>query len=125
MVKINGLNNLQASGGPDKSENNAQSASRFDSNAQVSSPKDGSAARMKIQLTQTSSSAGVDNQDHTIELEVATLGNIRITSEQLKGFEARVAEGLKRQEKQIMSAVNIFGADNLLLKDAIYSALAA
>lgn len=125
MVNINGLNGLGALGGPDKSENKAQSASRFDPNAQVSSPNDGSAARMKIQLTQTSSNAGVDNQDHPIELEVATVGNIKITSEQLKGFKDRVAEGLKRQENSIHLAVQTFGANNPVLENAIYSALAA
>jgi len=125
MVNINGLNGFGALGGPDKSENKAQSASRFDSNAQVSSPKDGSVAKVRLQLGQTSSSAGVDNPDHPIELEVATVGNITITRDQLEAFKNRVAQGLKRQEEQIMSAVNIFGADNLLLKDAIYSALAA
>jgi len=125
MVNINGLKDFGALGGPDKSENKAKSASRFDPNAQVSSTNDGSAARIKMQLSQTSSSAGVDNPDHPIELEVATLGNIAITSEQLEGFKNRVAQGLKCQEDSIRLAVQTFGANNPVLQEAIYSALAA
>lgn len=125
MVNINGLNGFGTLGGPDKSENKAQSASKYDPNAQVSSPNDGSVAKVRLQLGQTSSSAGVDNQGHPIELEVATVGNITITSEQLKGFEARVAKGLKRQEDSIRLAVETFGANNQVLQEAIYSALAA
>jgi hypothetical protein len=118
MVNINGLNGFEALGGPDKPENKAKSPSRFNPDAQVSSAKDGLVAKVRLRLDQT-------NQDHTIELEVAAVGNISITTEQLESFKARVAEGLQKQETQIQLAVETFGAKNLVLREAIYSALAA
>jgi hypothetical protein len=125
MSEVNGLNNLKASGGPDKLNINAlaESPSRFDPSAQVNPAKDGIAARVRLQSDQANPNR--TNPDHPIELEVATLGSIRITRKQLEDFKARVAEGLNRQEEAINLAAKTFGANNPILEDAIYSALAA
>lgn len=57
------------------------------------------------------------------ELEVATLGLIKLSEKQLKEFEERIEGAIYRQEQEIMDAVRTFAGNEKTLRQAIGSVL--
>ncbi len=132
MVNINGLNGFGTLGGPDKSENKAQAQPSnqqlFNPNAQVMPAQSQAAAMARLQFKKPKSSSNIDDdkedfENSEIDVEVETIGLIKITQEQLERFKERVEKGLKRQEEQIMSAVNTFGGNEKDLRHVISSVM--
>ena len=100
--------------------------SNFNPNAQVMPAQSQAAAMARLQFKKPAKSSSIDSDNETqdsseLEIEVATIGLIKIDQEQLERFKERVEKGLKRQEEQIMDAVNTFGANEKDLRHAIGS----
>jgi len=130
MVNINGLNGFGSLGGPDKPENKAQTPANnqpvFNPNAQVMPAQSQAAAMARLQFKKSKSSSAIDGEmeefeNSEIEVDVETIGLIKISDEQLERFKERVEKGLKDQEEQIMSAVNMFGGNEQDLRHVISS----
>jgi hypothetical protein len=129
MVNINGINSFNQVNGPgnepEKPIQNSQ-VSNFNSNAQVMPAQSQAAAMARLQFKKPAKSSSIDSDNETedsseLEIEVATIGLIKIDQEQLERFKERVEKGLKRQEEQIMDAVNTFGGNQKDLRQVIGS----
>ena len=129
MVNINGISSFNQVNGPgnepEKPIQNSQ-VSNFNPNAQVMPAQSQAAAMARLQFKKPAKSSSIDSDNETqdsseLEIEVATIGLIKIDQEQLERFKERVEKGLKRQEEQIMDAVNTFGANEKDLRHAIGS----
>jgi hypothetical protein len=129
MVNINGINSFNQVNGPGKEpEKPIQNPqiSNFNPNAQVMPAQSQAAAMARLQFKKSAKSSSIDGDNETqdsseLEMDVATIGLIKITQEQLERFKERVEKGLKRQEEQIMDAVNTFGGREKELRQVIGS----
>ncbi len=83
----------------------------------VSGAEAGTAARLHV--------AGQINPKSPDEIEVATLGIVKVSDEQLRSFAERVSGGVLRQEAQILDAVNTFAGKDRTLRDIVSSTLLA
>lgn len=65
------------------------------------------------------------DENGDVELEVATLGLMKLSEKQIKDFEQRVEGAIYRQEQEIKDAVNTFAGSEKTLRQAIGSVLMA
>lgn len=126
MTNIGGVSNFGGFQGPDKpTEQKQLPASNFNPNAQVVSPhaQSQAAAMARLQMKKSAKVNGEQerNADGDFEIDVETIGLIRINDEQLERFKERVEQGLKRQEEQIIDAVNTFAGSEENLRNIIGS----
>lgn len=132
MSNIGGINNFGGLQGPGKNEGAKPSepqtpVNNFNPNAQVMSPlaqsQAAAMARLQMNKAKKSSAVGEDerNENGDYEIDVETIGLIKINDEQLERFKERVRKGVLRQEQEIVDAVNTFAGSEENLRNIIGS----
>lgn len=76
-------------------------------------------ARMLNKKSKFDDSEELLTEENEQEIEIATLGLIKLSEDQIEAFSQRVGRGILRQEHEILDTVNTFAGNDKMLRNVI------
>ena len=129
-IGLGGVHSRGDEGKDSKLTEQAKAAQQFNPNAQVvsSGAQSALASMARLHMKNGKRADSINEDDHEIdedeiEMEVATLGMMKLNQEQLQGFREKIEHSILRQEKEILNTVNMFAGGEKTLRNILSSLL--
>lgn len=135
-MDISGINlgKVNPDKGPEsnKEESGTSQTRSFNPNAQVMPSQTAHAGQAMLNMKNRKRNGEVDSnsidedqarENESFEIDVETIGLVRVSDEEIQRFADRVAGGILLQEKEILDTVDAFAKNEKTLRSAIASIL--
>ncbi len=128
-IGLGGINARGDEGKDFKVTEQAKLAQEFNPGAQVIPSQGAQAALASMARLQMKNGKRISDESEEIkakdeaEIEVATLGMMKLSDEQLQGFREKIEHAILRQEREILDTVNTFAGNEKTLRKVIGSLL--